>query len=214
MLLLGLLGLNAWAGACDPVPASPAFLQAAGRLGQATHANQEACQGKPKLGCTAYALPPEQVARLILKTAQESGTSGAVVGEKASIRLTRSGGGWNVTQSVQFGRTTRIRAISGGSVAETADLETAYEQLSARLNRASRWAALWWNCTLAGLRGPSAFAVKNCRWVPATGKWPRTFDFTVTRANDRSLPPGPYSWYPPDGGSCLGGRPFRKTDLY
>ncbi|WP_221089951.1 hypothetical protein [Deinococcus aquaedulcis] len=206
-----LAALHSGAGACSPVPPSAALTQAQAAL-DAARLDSAACAGQPSAACTAYRLAPAQVAELRLTVAREASTlfPGAPL---PADSLRQQGGVWHLTESVRYGQDAQIRAVPGGSVAITTDRQTAYERVTERLNRASRWSALWWTCGLAGLGG-LGLEVRDCRWTPAPAAdpWPRTFDFTVVQA-DASLPPGRYSWYAPDGGTCHGGAPFRKADF-
>ncbi|MBZ9751263.1 hypothetical protein K7W42_10340 [Deinococcus sp. HMF7604] len=201
--------LHGGAWACSPLPPSPALLQAQAAL-EAAQITSPLCAGKDESSCAAYRLGAAQAAALRLTVAREVSrlNLGAPLPE---LTLRQQGSTWHLTESVRYGLDTQLRAVPGGSVALTTDRQTAHERVTERLSRAAGGSAFWWSCGLAGLSG-AGLVVRDCRWTPATGEWPRTFDFTVVRA-DASLPPGRYSWYAPDGGSCHGGVPFRKADV-
>lgn len=190
-VLLGLMLLNARAGACSPPLPSPEFQKAVNSLQVAIRADQSPCGQQSRVDCTVYNLPAQRVAEL--RFAINRLSDGDVV---TATLPTREGKSWRMVDSVRYGRQTLVWDVGGYSLAVTRDIETAFERLDARLRKSQqqrpRW--LWRNCALAGLID-GAYRISDCRWNEKN-----QFSLTVNSALDSSLPAGNYAWT--SAGTC------------
>lgn len=174
--LAGLLLLNAWAGACSPIPESPEASRARDALSHARAVHQSACQSSGVSECTVYNASPAQVAAWLRLLYGEPVKRGAV---------------WEITGEVKYGRTTTISSLGGGSAVKTLDRVTAWERLEKRLYAMKPSRLPLQSCQSMGLTD-AAYSLSGCIWRNDMGG--RNMTFKVTASTDKSLPTGRYEW--------------------
>lgn len=181
VLMLGLLTLQAWAGACSPIPPSDGYLKASQALLEAVAKNQNACQGLSQVNCTVYNAVPYQVVewlRQMGETWQKTGTHWENFNER-------------------YGRTSTLNAIGGGTIVKTTDRLTAWERLEKRLYAMKNTRLPLQTCRSLGLNDV-AYRISACQWRTESDR--RDMTFKITAATDKSLPAGLYEWQ--DGATC------------